>query len=59
MAECHLGVVSMGWDGWGRGEVHLRAVFGRDVGERWVLEDAAVEELHDVEVGAHDAVILA
>lgn len=42
-----------------RGEiVHLRALFGRYVWNGWVLEDAAIEELHDVEVCADDFLIL-
>ena len=43
----------------GQGGVHLCPFFWRDAGNCGVLKDAPVEELHDVEVAANDALILA
>ena len=45
--------------GVGRGNVHLRSLLGRHPRDRWVLEYTSIEELHDVEVAAHHALILA
>jgi hypothetical protein len=45
--------------GEGRGNVHLRSFLRRHPRESRVLEDASVEELHDVEVAAHHALVLA
>jgi hypothetical protein len=60
MAECHLVAVSMRFERVSAMEfLHLGALLGRDVWNRRVLEDAAVEKLHDVEVGANDLFILA
>jgi len=58
MAECHLETMSMCMGGMGEGNVHLRSLLWRHVWNHWVLEDAAVEELHDVEVGTNNLVIL-
>jgi hypothetical protein len=60
MAECHLKtrqlwIVDFVYVG---GGLHLRSLLWRYVGNRWVFEDAAVEELHDVEVAANDRFIL-
>jgi hypothetical protein len=40
------------------GFVHLGSLLWGYVRHRWVLENSAVEELHDVEVGANDLLIL-
>lgn len=39
--------------------IHFGSILNAHAGQTGVLEDAAVEELHDVEGGADDAVILA
>lgn len=41
------------------GAPETRPLGGRDVGDREILEDAAVQELHDVEGRADDGVVLA
>lgn len=41
-----------------RSFVHLRPLLRRHAWYGWVLEDATIEELHDVEVGADNALIL-
>jgi hypothetical protein len=38
--------------------VHLGPLLWCDIWNRWVLEDSAVEELHDIEVSANDLLIL-
>jgi hypothetical protein len=60
MAECHLkdGLVMVLDLVYVGGGLHLGSLFWRYVGNRWVFEDAAVEELHDVEVAANDRFIL-
>lgn len=46
----------MGQDGV---EVHLRPLFRCYTRNRWVFKDTSIEKLHDVEVAAHNAFILA
>jgi hypothetical protein len=59
MAECHLEVhVSLHYMVSVTGVVHLCPLFGCDVWNSWIFEDSAVEELHDIEVGANDLLIL-
>lgn len=45
--------------GEGQTNVHCRSLLGCHARECWVFKDAPVQEFHDVEVTAHDALVLA
>lgn len=41
-----------------QGVVHLCSFLGCDIRDSGIFEDAAIEEVHDVEVGANDLFVL-